>query len=127
MLQPAIHAALRASARSASTVHLELKRGFSSLATIAFVAPGIGVFGTVLGIVNAFPGFDGEKSAIFGLVTGLLSEAIVPTAFGLLVGLLALWFYRYLNSKVEAFDLEMESAALELANRLSRIASTGAG
>ncbi len=50
-----------------------------------------------------------------------LSESLWPTAFGLLVGLVSLWFYEYLTGRLRTFDLEMETASLELVNLLSRL------
>lgn len=49
-----------------------------------------------------------------------LSEAMWPTALGLLVGLIALWSYEYLAGQLSAIDQEMEHASLELLNQLSR-------
>ena len=108
-------------ARSAAVVHREMKRGLTSLATIASVAPWVGVIGTILGIYNSFPGVDGSKESIMALVTERLSQAVVPTAFGLVVALMALWCYKYLRARVETFDFEIEAASLQLINDLSRV------
>jgi len=50
----------------------------------------------------------------------LLADAYVPAALGLLVGVLSLWFYKYMSGRLENLDLEMESAALDLPNLLIR-------
>jgi biopolymer transport protein ExbB/TolQ len=50
-----------------------------------------------------------------------LSQALIPTAFGVMVALIALWSYRYLGAKVEAFDSDMENASLQLINQLSHV------
>lgn len=92
-----------------------------SLATIASIAPLVGVAGTILGILNNFPGFDGEKSAILAMTEGLLSDSLVPTAFGLAVALFAYCGYKYWLNRLEALDVEMEAASLQLANELSRL------
>ncbi len=63
-----IEASKRALERAAAIVHAELKRGVSSLATTGSTAPFVGLFGTVLGIINAFRGIAGAKST--GLVGG---------------------------------------------------------
>ncbi len=52
----------RAMDRSAAIVHEQMKDGVSSLATIATIAPLVGVFGTVIGIANSFRGISGERS-----------------------------------------------------------------
>jgi hypothetical protein len=54
----------------------------------------------------------------------LLSASLWPTAFGLLVGLVSLWFYRYLAARPRTFDLEMGNATLELLNTLVRFRGT---
>lgn len=94
-------------------------QGLDSLATIVSIAPWIGVLGTVYGIVNSFRGFVGEKSSFLPALAKSLSESIWPTAFGLLVGLISLWFYKYLTGKLEAFDGEMENASRELVSLLT--------
>lgn len=114
----AIEAARRASTRSAAVVHGELKRGVSSLATIASTAPWIGLFGTVLGIDNSFPGFGADRATIMAAIFQGLSESFVPAAMGLLVAVPALWFYKYLSGELEGLNMEMETASLELTNFL---------
>src|ERR1019366_4348492 len=78
-----IEASKRALERSEAIVHAELKRGVSGLATIGSTAPFVGLFGTVVGIINAFTGISTEKSTGLGAVAGGISEALVTTAFGL--------------------------------------------
>jgi len=56
-----LDAVKRASARAAIAVHAEMKRGLNSLASIAATAPLVGVFGTLLGIVNSFPALGTEN------------------------------------------------------------------
>jgi biopolymer transport protein ExbB/TolQ len=115
----ALDASQRASARSAALVHREMKRGLNSLATIASTAAWIGLFGTVLGIVNAFPASGANKVAIMAVIFDRLSQSFAPTAFGLVVAVAAMWCYKYLRAEVDAFDLEMKNAVLQLTNDLS--------
>src|SRR3982750_893219 len=77
-----IEASRRALERSEAIVHAELKRGISTLATIGSTAPFVGLFGTVIGIINAFKGIATEKSAGLGAVSAGISEALVTTAAG---------------------------------------------
>lgn len=114
----ALDAAKRASARATCVIHGEMKRGLSSVASIAGTAPFVGVLGWVLGVNNSFPGFVGEQSAHFALVNERLSESLMPIELGLLVALLAYFIYKYLLSRLADFDLEMENAALQLLNQL---------
>ncbi|MEZ5393982.1 MAG: MotA/TolQ/ExbB proton channel family protein [Bryobacterales bacterium] len=67
-------------------MHAESRRGLSGLATIGSTAPFVGLFGTVVGIINAFQGISQEKSTGLGAVAGGISEALVATAIGLLRG-----------------------------------------
>jgi len=109
-----IEASKRALDRSEAIVHAELKRGISSLATIGSTAPFVGLFGTVVGIINAFKGIATEKSAGLGAVAAGISEALVTTAVGLFVAVPAVWMYNYFNSKLEAYDVEMGNSSSEL-------------
>lgn len=109
-----IEASKRALDRSEAIVHAELKRGISSLATIGSTAPFVGLFGTVVGIINAFKGIATEKSAGLGAVSAGISEALVTTAVGLFVAVPAVWMYNYFSSKLEAFDVEMGNSSSEL-------------
>ena len=98
-----------------------MKRGLNSLATISSVAPFIGVFGTLLGIFNSFRGVGTEKSTVMYLTLTYLSDALLPTALGVLVAVLAFCFYKYLLASLENFDVEMKNASLELVDELARV------
>lgn len=115
-----IGATRRAAERSAAVVCHDMKKRLNSLATIAIIAPWLGLFGTVVGIVNSFVGCGGERSACMAAIVERLSDSTWPTALGLLVGLISLWCYRYLTGRVEAFAREMEGAILELVKLLAR-------
>ncbi len=109
-----IEASKRALERASAIVHAELKRGISSLATIGSTGPFVGLFGTVLGIINAFTGIQAQKSTGLTAVAGGIAEALVTTAFGLFVAVPAVWAYNYFATKVEAFDVEMDNSSSEL-------------
>ena len=109
-----IEASKRALERAEAIVHAELKRGISGLATIGSTAPFVGLFGTVVGIINAFKQISTEKSTGLGAVSGGISEALVTTAIGLFVAIPAVWMYNYFTGKIEAFDVEMGNSSSEL-------------
>ncbi len=109
-----IEASRRALERAEAIVHAELKRGVSTLATIGSTGPFVGLFGTVVGIINAFKGISNEKSTGLGAVAGGISEALVTTAVGLFVAIPAVWAYNYFTNRVEAFDVEMGNSSSEL-------------
>jgi biopolymer transport protein ExbB/biopolymer transport protein TolQ len=109
-----IEASKRALERAEAIVHAELKRGVSTLATIGSSAPFVGLFGTVVGIINAFQGISTEKATGLGAVAGGISEALVATAIGLFVAIPAVWMYNAFTSNIEAFDVEMANSSSEL-------------
>jgi biopolymer transport protein ExbB len=74
------------------------------LATIASSAPFIGLFGTVMGIMRAFHSMAIVGTGGFGVVAGGISEALIATALGLAVGIIAVAFYNYLHARVERID-----------------------
>src|SRR5579863_380543 len=110
----AMEAVNRASKCSSRVVHEDMKAGVYDLATIASIAPWIGLFGTVVGIVNSFTGVDGQKTGLMAALCERLAWSVSFTAAGLLVGLVALWLYEYLPARLRSLDLEMESASQEL-------------
>jgi biopolymer transport protein TolQ len=112
--------AMRAAARAAATAYSEIGRGLNGLATVAAIAPWLGLFGMVVGIPTAFAvGCDGPKSSCMAGMVERLSGSIWATALGLGLGLASLWCYRRLTGRLETLDREMKNARLELANQLS--------
>src|SRR6202171_2971106 len=118
----------RALERPEAIVHAEMKRGISSLATIGSPAPFVGLFGTVVGIINAFKGISTEKSTGLGAVAGGISEALGTPAVGLFVAIPAVWMFNYFTNRIEAFDVEMGNSSSELIDYfLKRTQRAGAG
>lgn len=78
------------------------------------------MYGTILGIVNSFRGISGSRASDMAFLADFLSQSLWPTAFGLFVGLVSMWFYRCLTERLLTFDIEMENASLDLLNQLSR-------
>ena len=122
-----IEASKRALERAEAIVHAELKRGVSGLATIGSTAPFVGLFGTVVGIINAFKGISNNKSTGLGAVAGGISEALVTTAIGLFVAIPAVWMYNFFTNKIEAFDVEMGNSSSELIDYFLKRSQRGAG
>jgi len=109
-----LEASRRALERAEAIVHAELKRGLAGLATIGSTAPFVGLFGTVVGILNAFRGIASSHATGLAAVAGGISEALVTTAVGLFVAIPAVWMFNYFTGRVEAFDVEMENSSSEL-------------
>jgi biopolymer transport protein ExbB/biopolymer transport protein TolQ len=109
-----IEAARRAIERATLMTTAEFKRGLGGLATIGATAPFIGLFGTVVGIINAFRGMAITGSGGLGAVSAGIAEALVTTALGLFVAIPAVWLYNFLLNQVERFQIEMANSSSEL-------------
>jgi len=109
-----VEAAARAVDRSALLTTADFKRGIGTLATIATTAPFIGLFGTVIGIINAFQGMAATGSGGIGAVSAGISEALVTTAFGLFVAIPAAWMFNYFTGRIERLQVEMSNSSSEL-------------
>jgi biopolymer transport protein ExbB/biopolymer transport protein TolQ len=109
-----IESSSRALDRAEAIVHAKLKKGLAVLATIGATAPFVGLFGTVCGILNAFQSIATQKTSGIGAVAGGISEALVTTAFGLLVAIPAVMAFNYFTGRVESFDVEMDNSSSEL-------------
>jgi biopolymer transport protein ExbB/biopolymer transport protein TolQ len=106
--------AKRALKRAIAIKSTELRRGLSGLATIGSTAPFVGLFGTVIGIIDAFQTMNNEQTAGFSAVAGGISEALVATAFGLVVAIPAVWMFNYFTNRVHVFEVEMINSGDEL-------------
>jgi biopolymer transport protein ExbB/biopolymer transport protein TolQ len=91
-----------------------LRTARSSLATIGSTAPFVGLFGTVVGIIEAFGKMNEAQESGLTVVAGGISEALVTTAFGLVVAIPAVWMYNYFSNRVHLFGVEMHNSAEEL-------------
>jgi len=109
-----IEAARRAIERTTLITTADFKRGTGGLATIGATAPFIGLFGTVVGIINAFRGMALTGSGGIGAVSAGIAEALVTTAMGLFVAIPAVWLYNFFMQKVERFQVEMSNSSSEL-------------
>jgi biopolymer transport protein ExbB/TolQ len=114
-----INSAERAVERQMLIVLSELKRGTGVLATVGSTAPFVGLLGTTMGIVNAFTGMaqQGASGGLAGISAGI-AEALITTAFGLLVAIPAVWAYNYFTTKIENLTVEMTYGSKELIDYL---------
>src|ERR1700741_4083954 len=104
----------RAIERETLMTTAEMKKGLGNLATISTTAPFVGLFGTVIGIINAFRGMAISGSGGLGAVSAGIAEALVTTAFGLFVAIPAVWMYNYFMNRIERFNIEMSNSSNEL-------------
>src|SRR6266581_2261766 len=100
--------------RAAALTTAEMKKGLGGLATIGSTAPFVGLFGTVVGIINAFTGMAKTGSGGIGAVSAGIAEALITTAVGLGVAIPAVWMFNYFQSQVEFFGIEMANSSSEL-------------
>jgi biopolymer transport protein ExbB/TolQ len=122
-----LEASKRALERATAVNIEDFKRGLSSLATIGSTAPFVGLFGTTIGIINAFTGMKTEETAGIAAVAGGIAEALVTTAFGLFVAVPAVWMFNIFTNKIETFTVEMDNSSSELIDYFLRKRSEGRG
>lgn len=104
----------RALERQAQREVLSLKRGYGLLATVGSTAPFVGLLGTVMGIVTAFQQMAASGSGGLGTVSAGIAEALITTAFGLLVAIPAVMGYNYLQGWVDARSIDISESSNEL-------------
>lgn len=90
-----------------------LKQYLPILATIASIAPFVGLFGTCKGIIAAFSDIATQGMGGPSVIAAGISEALVSTATGLLVAIPALMFYNYFSKAISNMALELESQAFQ--------------
>jgi biopolymer transport protein TolQ len=115
----AIESVARALERQARREVLRLRRGQGWLGTVAATAPFVGLLGTVVGIVNAFAAIEAAGSGGIGTVSGGIAEALVTTAFGLLVAIPAVVAFNFVQSWVEARSVDLSETSNELLDRVA--------
>ena len=116
-----IEAAERAIEREALVTTADMKKGLSGLATIGTTAPFIGLFGTVIGIINAFRGMALTGSGGIAAVSAGISEAL-----GLFVAFPAVWMFKIFMNNIERFQVEMSNSANELIDYFIKRRGAGA-
>lgn len=84
------------------------------LGTIGSSAPFIGLLGTVVGIIKSFEAISASGNAGFDVVAGGLSEALVTTAAGIIVGVIAVAFYNYFHNHLKDFNVEFKNKLEDL-------------
>jgi biopolymer transport protein ExbB len=104
--------------RRQEAVGEELRRGMNVIATVGSISPFVGLLGTVVGIIGAFQGIGSAGSAGIGPVMAGISEALIETAFGLMVAIPAVIAFNYLNTKIGAIETALGRSAGELLDEL---------
>jgi len=110
----------RALERQAQREVQTLKRGQGILGTVSSTAPFIGLLGTVMGIVNAFQLMAASGSGGLATVSAGIAEALVTTAFGLLVAIPAVFAFNYITGYIEARAVDISESSNELLDLLAK-------
>jgi biopolymer transport protein ExbB/TolQ len=92
-----------------------LRRGLSTVAAVGSTAPFVGLFGTVIGIVNAFHEIGTTGRGGIATVSSGIAEALVTTAFGIMVAIPAVWLFNALSQRIGRLLVAVEAAGEELA------------
>jgi biopolymer transport protein ExbB len=124
LTEPALRQSFENAGRSA--VH-GLERYLNTLGTIAAAAPLLGLFGTVVGMIEIFGSQSPTGASNPQQLAHGISVALYNTAFGLMIAIPALMFYRYFRGRVDEFQLGMELAAERMVPHLMRFAVRSAG
>jgi biopolymer transport protein TolQ len=111
----------RSAQTAASTAITSMERRMTWLATIASASPFVGLFGTVMGVVDAFHGLGTEGAATLRAVAPGISEALITTAAGLFVAVPAVVAYNQFTARIRVFASAVDDFARELLNMLEEI------
>src|SRR6201989_3458498 len=113
-----INSAERAVERNMLLEVTNLKRGLAVLATVGATAPFVGLLGTTMGVVNSFTGMAQSASVGLAAIGGGIAEALITTAFGLLVAIPAVWAFNYFTTKIDNLVAEMTYVSKEMIDYL---------
>ena len=106
------------SERQKEKVGAELRRGLNILATVGSIAPFVGLLGTVIGIIAAFQGIGAAGAGGIAAVSTGIAEALVETAFGLMVAIPAVVLFNYLNARVNSVEIALGRSLGELLDEM---------
>jgi biopolymer transport protein ExbB/TolQ len=90
-----------------------MKRGLGVLGTVSSTAPFVGLLGTVMGIVNSFQAMAASGSGGLGTVSAGIAEALITTAFGLLVAIPSVMMFNYFTGWIDARAVDMSESSNE--------------
>jgi biopolymer transport protein ExbB/TolQ len=122
----AVESVARALERQAQREVQSLKRGLGVLATVGSTAPFVGLLGTTMGIVNAFQLMAAAGSGGLGTISAGIAEALITTAFGLLVAIPAVMAYNFLSGWVDARSVDISESSNEFLDVVARNLGGGA-
>lgn len=98
----------------------KMENGLNFLAIVGSVAPFVGLFGTVWGIMNSFQGIAMAKNTSLAVVAPGIAEALLATGIGLFAAIPSVFFYNIFSAKINAFVERANNFSLQLLNILSK-------
>lgn len=115
---------IAAAKRALDTVSTEegagLRKGMNILATTGSTTPFVGLVGTIFGIINAFGMMAEAGGGDLTQISGGIAEALVSTAVGIVVAIVAIWFYNYFNAVIDDIMKDVAVASAELVDYLEK-------
>ena len=109
-----IEAVERALDKNSIQENASLRKGLNILATVGSTAPFVGLVGTIFGIINAFSQIGAEGGADLTTLAPAIGEALITTAFGIIVAIVGVWLFNYFTAMIEGVNNDMASSAQEL-------------
>jgi biopolymer transport protein ExbB/biopolymer transport protein TolQ len=118
------HHGISAAKRALDTVSTEegaaLRKGMNILATTGSTAPFVGLVGTIFGIITAFGKMAEAGGGDLTSISGGIAEALVSTAVGITVAIIAIWFYNYFNAVIDEIMKDVAVSSAELIDWLEK-------
>ncbi len=105
----------------------EMERFLNTLGTIAAISPLLGLLGTVIGMIKVFNAIVGSGVGNAAPLAGGISQALITTAAGLSVAIIALIFHRYFRGRVDELVIKMEEEAIKMVDVLHNNRNVAAG
>lgn len=115
----------RAAERERQRFGLWMKRRLWAIGTVGSIAPFVGLFGTVVGIIRAFRDIAAAGAGGFSVVAQGVSEALVATAGGILIAVVAVILYNYFQSRANRATIEVKLVVDEFLEQLAAAANGG--
>jgi biopolymer transport protein ExbB/biopolymer transport protein TolQ len=109
-----IDAVERAIEKNAITETAALNKGLNILATVGSTAPFVGLVGTIFGIINAFGQIGAEGGADLTTLAPAIGEALITTAFGIIVAIVGVWLFNYFTAVIGSIINDMAESSQEL-------------
>ena len=109
-----VEAVKRAIERTSLQEISSLRKGMNVLATTGSTTPFVGLVGTIFGIINAFSVMSSVGGGDLTAISGGIAEALVSTAVGITVAIIAIWIYNYFNAVIDEITKDMSTSSAEL-------------